>query len=305
MAAPKKPAPVCRPASSSITQRRPDFIRVMIHLLKIFASLPLWFLHSLGWSLGWLVFLGSAGYRRRFLMQARQAGVPWRDWRAAVGEAGKLVAELPRLWFGRSVAVRWEGEGLIDAALQAGRGVIFLTPHLGSFEVTARAYAQKFSGVQPMTVLYRPPRQGWLRRLVDQSRSRPGLLTAPTTLGGVRQVARALKSGQSVGLLPDQVPPQDQGVWVPFFGRDAYTMTLAARLARQTGAVVLMAWGERLSWGRGYRVHVQSLESAWPDDVKAAVTLMNRALERLILRAPRQYLWGYARYKQPRQDAAP
>lgn len=296
------PAPVCRPASSSVTRRPEYFIRVIIRLLKIFAWLPLWFSHGLGALLGWLVFLGSSTYRHRFLMQANQACVSPRDWRVAVGEAGKLVAELPRLWFGRPVPVRWVGDSLINEALVAGRGVLFLTPHLGSFEVTAQAYARRFGSAKPMTVLYRPPRQDWLRPLVAQSRERPGLLTAPTTLGGVRQLTRALRAGQSVGLLPDQVPPLGQGVWAPFFGREAYTMTLAVRLAHQTGATVLLAWGKRLSWGRGYQVQVQALDQVWPDDATQAAHLMNTALERLIQRCPGQYLWGYARYKQARQD---
>ena len=82
-------------------------------------------------------------------------------------------------------------------------------------------------------------------------------------------------------------------------------MTLAVRLAKQTGATVLLAWGERLSWGRGYVVQVNALAETWPDDDGQAVRMMNAALERLILNCPRQYLWGYARYKRPRQDATP
>ena len=79
-------------------------------------------------------------------------------------------------------------------------------------------------------------------------------------------------------------------------------MTLSVRLAQQTGATVLMAWGERLSWGRGYRVHVQPLPAALPADGAQAVRIINAALETLIRDCPQQYLWGYARYKQPRQE---
>ena len=103
-----------------------------------------------------------------------------------------------------------------------------------------------------------------------------------------------------MGLLPDQVPPDGLGVWAQFFGRAAYTMTLSTRLARQTGAVLLLAWGERLPAGRGYRVHLR----AWPGDVEpdpvAAATQVNAQMERLVRECPQQYLWGYARYKQPR-----
>jgi KDO2-lipid IV(A) lauroyltransferase len=102
-------------------------------------------------------------------------------------------------------------------------------------------------------------------------------------------------------LLPDQVPPLGMGLWVPFFGREAYTMTLAARLAQQTGAAVLVAWGERLPWGRGYRVHVTPLLAALPPDSVLAAGVINQAMEALIRSCPQQYLWGYARYKQPRE----
>ena len=274
----------------------------MTTLFKTLSTLPLWLLHAAGWSLGWLVFALSGVYRRRFLANARQAGMGWRQWGVAVGESGKLVAELPRLWLGRPVPVQWMGAQQVEEALALGRGVLFLTPHLGCFEITAQAYAQRYGQAQPMTVLFRPSRQAWLREVMRTARARPGLDTAPTTLAGVKQMIKALKRGESLGLLPDQVPPLGMGVWTPFFNRDAYTMTLSVRLAQQTGATVLMAWGERLPWGRGYRVHVQPLPAALPLENAQALQLINSALEKLIRDCPQQYLWGYARYKQPRQE---
>ena len=260
--------------------------------------------HAIGWVCGWLVFVASSVYRRRFLTNARQAGMVWRQWSGAVGAAGQLVAELPRLWFGRPPAVQWVGARHIDAALAGGVGVVFLTPHLGCFEVTAQAYACRYGQFgQPMTVLYRPPRKAWLQALVASARARPGLTTAPTTLAGVKQMIKALKRGQCVGLLPDQVPPLGMGLWAPFFGRAAYTMTLPTRLAQQTGTTVLIAWGERLPWGQGYRVHVQPLPATLPCDATQAAASVNRAMEDLVRACPHQYLWGYARYKQPRQEA--
>jgi KDO2-lipid IV(A) lauroyltransferase len=166
--------------------------------------------------------------------------------------------------------------------------------------VTAQAYAARFG---PITVLFRPARKPWLRELVATSRNRPNMVAVPTTLAGVRQMLRALRAGEAVGLLPDQVPPQGQGVWAPFFGREAYTMTLPARLARQTGAAVLFAWGERLPAGRGYRVHVRRFEGELDSDPARAAAQVNAEMERLVRAGPQQYLWGYARYKQPRGEA--
>jgi KDO2-lipid IV(A) lauroyltransferase len=265
-------------------------------LFRVLALLPLPVLHAVGAALGWVSFLVSGTYRRRFLENAHQAGYALSQVSAAVAEAGKLVFEAPRLWFGKTPPVEWEGAPLVDAARAAGRGIVFLTPHLGCFEVTAQSYAARFGRI---TVLYRPARKPWLRELVDTARSRANLDTAPTTLSGVKQMLKALKAGDAVGLLPDQVPPDKMGVWAPFFGRNAYTMTLSARLAQQTGAAVLLVWGERLPWGRGYRVHVR----AWPDglagDTAAAAAQVNGQMESLVRECPQQYLWGYARYKAP------
>jgi KDO2-lipid IV(A) lauroyltransferase len=94
------------------------------------------------------------------------------------------------------------------------------------------------------------------------------------------------------------------GVWAPFFGKPAYTMTLASRLAQQTGAVLLLAWGERLPGGRGYVVRLAPFEEALPAGGAAqaeSAAAVNRAMERLIRRCPQQYLWGYDRYKTPRR----
>lgn len=274
-----------------------------MHLLfRTLAILPLGLLQALGWALGCLVAVLSPTYRRRMLANATQAGFgAGMAWQGAA-HAGAMVMELPRLWLGAPVPIQWVGSELIDKALLEGRGVVFLTPHLGGFEVTAQAYAQRFGEHKPMTVLFRPARKSWLRSVVAQARKRPGLLTAPTSLAGVKQLIQALRRGQCVGLLPDQVPPQGQGVWAPFFGKDAYTMTLAVRLAQQTGARVLLACAER-RWGK-FVVHVhaldESLEGLSPE---AGAACINRAMERLIRTCPQQYLWGYARYKTPRQES--
>ncbi|WP_439517800.1 lysophospholipid acyltransferase family protein [Hydrogenophaga sp.] len=277
---------------------------VLIRFLFRFASLlPLPVLHALGWCLGWLSFALSSRYRRRLFAHAQQAGFSRGVALASVGESGKLVAELPRLWLGRSVPVAWEGAEHIEAALAERRGVLFLTPHLGCFEVAAQAYAQRFGDRQPTTVLFRPARKAWLRELMAGARERPGLFTAPTTLAGVKQLIKALKAGQAVGLLPDQVPPAGQGVWAPFFGRDAYTMTLSARLVHASQARILIAWCERLSGGRGYRVHVRPFEGsggvALSEDAGEAAAQINRAMEMLVRECPQQYLWSYDRYKAP------
>jgi Kdo2-lipid IVA lauroyltransferase/acyltransferase len=286
-----------------------------------------------GWA-GWLAYALSPSYRRRLCANAALAGLSTTDRRAAVAEAGRLVLELPHLWLRPAQEpiadpLRWEGAELIEARLGQPGGLLLLTPHMGSFEMAGQAVAERFGARQPMTVLYRPARQPWLRELEATARARPGMATAPANLAGVRQMIRALRRGDTVGLLPDQVPPEGQGVWAPFFGQPAYTMTLAARLAQQTGAAVLTLWCERLPRGAGYVVRVSRLAEPLPDvrgesgdgkagdgkagDSKAggneaalqeaAALAINRSMEALILQHPGQYLWGYHRYKGPRKGA--
>ena len=265
---------------------------------------PLWLLHSCGFALGWLAYLLSPTYRRRMHEHAKLAGYGASVVRAAVAQAGKMAAELPRLWLGKSVPIFWGDTDCVDQAYQSDKGVVFLTPHMGCFEVVAQGLAQRYSAQHgPLTVLYRPARQPGLTKVMEESRQRPGLETAPTSLAGVRKMIKALRSGRAVGMLPDQVPPEGLGVWSPFFGKEAYTMTLAARLVQQTGAVPLLCWGERLSFGRGFRLHFSPFVQTLNDDLNAAVAQINFETERVISQRPEQYLWGYGRYKTPRVEA--
>ena len=276
---------------------------------------PLRLLHAVGGWLGWLPYLLSPSYRRRLRQNAATAGLCAHQRRAAVAEAGRMVLELPRLWLrapGQAIAdpLQWDNAELVSALLAQGRGLILLTPHVGSFELAAQAYAQRFGAEKPLTALYRPARQPWLRELQEQARARPGLLTAPANLAGVRQLLRALRRGETLGMLPDQVPPAGQGVWAPFFGQPAYTMTLVARLLQQTAAAVCLIWVERRPRGGGYVVHLRPLPTPLPERLAAqaeqawllaSATVLNEAMEWVIQQLPTQYLWGYHRYKQPRQ----
>ncbi len=285
----------------------------MLFLLRWLSRRPLRHLHAIGAALGWLVYGLSPSYRRRLLGNAQRAGIAPAQRRQSVAEAGKMVMESLRLWLRPSEQpiadpLHWQGEPLIDEALALGRGLIFLTPHLGSFEITAQGYAQRYGAQQPITVMYRPARYRVLRELEEAARARAALATAPASIGGVRQMMRALKRGEAVGLLPDQVPPEGMGVWADFFGAPAYTMTLAARLAQQSGAPIVLAWCERLPAGQGYHLRLSRLAEALPlqgDDAQALqqaqAAVINRAMESLIRQCPQQYLWGYNRYKRPRR----
>lgn len=284
----------------------------MTLVFKCLSWLPLWLAHGIGAALGWVVFVASPTYRGRFLANSKLAGYTFSEVNGAIASSGRMVAELPKLWMSSAGKLQgkaeapftWRGKEHIEAAYATGKGVIFLTPHLGSFEMIGQAWGQDFGKVHGnFTVLFRPARKAWMAELVANSRNRPGLATVPTNLSGVRQMIKALRKGEAVGLLPDQVPPDGMGLWTPFFGKDAYTMTLAARLSAQTGATVLVGFGERLSFGRGYILHISPLKKVLSEDLNLAVAQMNLEMEALIRTCPTQFLWGYGRYKEPRKEA--
>ena len=274
-------------------------------MMPLLARLPLRVLHAIGSVLGWGMYLLSPAYRARLRANLAQAGfADAATRRAAIAEAGRMVAEAPKLWLRprdevMALVRRVEGLQAAAAARKAGKGVVFLTPHYGCFEITAHVVAE----VGPLTALYRPARNERLERMIQGGRARGNVTLAAATLGGVRQLLAALKRGDAVGILPDQVPAEGEGEWVEFFGRPAYTMTLAGKLAARADVAAFLVMGRRLPGGEGYEVRVTPLAPARAGEPPAR--RVNRALEEAIGAHPAQYLWGYNRYKRPPGAPAP
>jgi KDO2-lipid IV(A) lauroyltransferase len=152
-------------------------------------------------------------------------------------------------------------------------------------------------------VLYRPPKQAWLQPLIESGRGgarftwrRP---TSPAC-GAAQGAARH----EAVGMLPDQVPGTGEGVWADFFGRPAYTMTLAARLSEAGGRATVFWPTPSACPGGAASMHLEAPESR-------SKARSKRALRRSTGRwsahppLPQQYLWGYNRYKAPRGAGGP
>lgn len=261
-------------------------------LLRLLGRLPLGVLRALGAALGLMALAGSGSYRRKLRGNLRQAGYPgWAMTLKAAAEAGCTLGELAWVWCRpvAAVAARVRADHLapLEEAERRGRGIIFVTPHLGGFDVTARYYAAR----APIVVMFKPPKQAWLRPLVEMSRNADGLRAVPAASSGVRAMLRALRAGGAVGLLPDQVPALGEGEWAPFFGAPAYSMTLPRGLVMATDAAVVLAAGIRIPGG--WRLHLETFEGV-PEPSE-----LNARMQALIQRWPAQYLWGYNRYRQP------
>ena len=275
----------------------------MIAVFRFLSLLPLAWLHVLGALTGWLAWLFSPTYRRHLRENMRLAlgtDDARRFRNAAIAHAGKQFIELAKIWLrpledAVSQVVAVSGWELVEAAAREGKGIVYLTPHLGCFEITAQYLSTK----APITVLYRPPKRAWMQTLIETGRARTQLHIAAADLAGVRTLLKALKRGEAVGLLPDQAPKVGEGRWLDFFGKPAYTMTLAARLT-ESGAAVIMVWAERLPAGAGYHFHLQAPTQPIVGTTEARAQQISHEIEILIRQCPQQYLWGYNRYKQRR-----
>jgi len=269
-------------------------------LLAAFSLLPLPAVHGLGVLLGWLGAILSFKHARLTKINLQSSGIYQdeiefkRAVRQNIGESGKALLETLAIWFRNdkrqlSLVRSFDGWNHIEAGLARGKGIIFLTPHMGCFEITSLYVATR----HPVTVLYRPPRHAWMLPLMNMGRKRGKIILAQANIHGVKQLLQAIKRGEAIGMLPDQAPLEGEGEWAPFFGRPAYTMTLVSKLAKKTGAQVLMVFGERLSYGRGYDIHIRPIA----DGGINTPTLLNTEIERTVMQCPTQYLWGYDRYK--------
>ena len=271
-------------------------------IFRALARLPLSWLHRLGGWAGWLTWRFSGAYRKR-LEENLVRATGRRDpalLAAAIAETGRQAMELPFVWLRPQAevlarVVRVEGRELIERARADGASVLLLTAHLGCFEMCA----QYCSTHGPITVLYRPPRKKALQPLMEAGRARGDIRVAPADVSGVRRLVKALRGGEMVGMLPDQAPGQGEGVWAPFFGRPAWTMTLAARLSEVKGVKVIMLWTERLPRGEGFVLRLTEPVEPIEGSLEERCVAINREIERLILTCPSQYLWGYNRYKRP------
>lgn len=275
------------------------FLKVICSLLD---RLSLKWIHRLGGCLGRLFYVLATKQNKLLVDNLRQSGLfrTEQDLQQAVcqnqREMGKFILESLAIW-SRSQAqvLKWvrhvHGKACLDEAITHGKGILFLTPHIGCFEITSIYYAS----MHPITVLHRDSRQLWVRTFMQAGRQKGQVILAPASLKGVRQMLKALYASQAVGILPDQIASKGQGEWCDFFGKPMYTMTLVSQLLSRVDIHVILVVAERLADGLGYDLHLKTVS---PDTVSSP-TQLNQVLETLVRQFPLQYMWSYDRYKQP------
>jgi KDO2-lipid IV(A) lauroyltransferase len=228
--------------------------------------------------------------------------------KASLIETCKTFSELGALWLWKvdkvlELVQEVSGELCLQQALERGKGVLLLTPHLGAWELAGLYASSRYK----LTGLYRPPKLLGLEKLIRNARERAGGQFVATDQSGIRALYQSLRRGQIVGILPDQVPNEvGSGVFAPFFKLATYTMVLVPRFARKSGATVIFTYAERLPQGRGFHLHFfPASNDIAANDMKIAAAALNKGVEQCVKACPEQYQWSYKRFKRlPEGDAS-
>jgi KDO2-lipid IV(A) lauroyltransferase len=268
---------------------------------RIFSSLPLLILQWIGAGIGLIIYIVSPRYRRRLTANLQNAGLisgfkvsPL----SAAYQAGMIFADTIWIWrhpksaISKTTVDDWKQ--FSDLASN-GKGLIILASHMGGFEIIPRIFSQ----VMKTTVMYKPARKHWINQLMVKSRSYSGVEFVEANLSGVRKIKRALKNGEIIGILADQVPSVADGVWAKFFNQYAYTTSFPYKLTHLNDVATIFMSAERLSYGRGWHVKTKLMARESLKSPIAAATQMNHFFEQHIMQKPHQYMWSYNRYKTP------
>ncbi len=279
-------------------------------LLRLLTLLPVPALGRLGDGLGLLLWALAPGRRHivrtnlQLAFADRTRAERRRLERAHFRSAARGVLEGALAWWApiERLTPHYTVEGLehLEAAREAGRGVILLLPHHTTIEMGGRIISHHVPDFHPS---YKPTKDAAFNAAMVRARSDSvaGLLRSDD----MRAILRALRSGGVISYSPDQDFGRQGTVFAPFMGVPTSTLTMTARLARTSGAPIVPLHCRRLP---GNRWHVR-LEPALRDfpsgDDAADAARINRVIEEQVAQAPEQYLWLHRRFKTRPEPGAP
>lgn len=291
-------------------------VLLLSFLLRLVSVLPLIIIQQLGVLLGVLLWYTSSRMSKitreniQLCFPEMSEREQHRLARRSLQETGKSILETAHAWMApmelcMSEFVAIAGEAHVRQAVRNKRGVIFVIPHLGNWEML-----NLYLGVHyPLTHMYQPSDSAELSRAILRWRQRSGTRFVPVSVAGIRSQYTRLKAGDNIGAMPDQEPAQPSGVFSSFFGQAAITSTLLPSLQQRSGAEVIIAFAQRLPRGEGFKIVFQTVTPSDPgsDPASSATGMegdrlidpqtLNNAIEMAVTGLPEQYLWSYKRFR--------
>lgn len=279
--------------------------RIIHFLITIMAYLPLSVLRALGSSIGVIAMKFSKRSSKRLKANLIATGMCTEDEvdemaRKTAQELGKTLVETTCIAWHRSkehnakLIVKAINYDYMEQELLSGKPIVFLTPHISNFEIALKYTAYKISN-RVFTVLYKPSKDEWFNQMMIDGRTEDNIKPVPTNRMGVFTLAKDLRAGGVIGVLPDSIASSGDGVWVEFFGKKVFATTLAAKMSMMPGAVTFIVATKRVK--NGFEVNYIPFV---PDtDITTVVQDIYKVIEKAVLEAPEQYYWSYDRFRVP------
>jgi KDO2-lipid IV(A) lauroyltransferase len=212
---------------------------------------------------------------------------------------GRTVAEYPHLHrfnkVGPGTRIEVEGVEHVERAMASGQGVMFLSAHLANWEMMP--ISGQLWGL-PGAAVVRPPNNPYVARWIARQRAINGPTEQIGKHSGARRIFAQLRSGKVIYMLVDQ--RNDEGIAVPFFGRDAMTTPVPAALALKLGSKILVA-GNRRRVGAHFTVTVAPGPDVHPSgdetaDTRILTERITAQVEAIIRSDPSRWLWIHRRW---------
>ena len=286
---------------------------IAVSMLQIIYWLPNSITHAAGRLIGRLAYKFSARKRNIILTNltiafpemprveklklAKQSAI----------QSGLLISEFPDAWLGSRQKIEQQiidikNVELVTQIRENNQPLLVIAPHIGNWEFLVQWVQLNY----PLIGLYSPSKLPQVDRLIYDARKKFGCKPFSTDAKGIMQLLRGLKQGGFMMMLPDQVPRENAGIYSPFFGKPAYTMTLLHKLVIKSKAKVLFAECIRRQDKIGFDIEFETARfDVSESDVATFNADMNRQIENIIRRHPEQYVWDYKRFRRQQDGSDP
>ncbi len=277
---------------------------IIIGLMSAASLIPLSWLQAIGSVCGRLYFVIHR--KRRFVAECNikhcfpemsedeQAQLLWKN----AEETGKWVCETPFAWFSKPERAMKKttikNPEKLQEAFDKKKGVVIIMPHYGNWEMMNYYLPQNY----PSGCMYKAAKSETLEKVITDSRERVGTKMFNVDMTGVRQALKHIKQGNLLVVLSDHIPERKAGVYAPFFGLPALTGKMTHTFVRPNKAEVLLVTATRKAKGAGFEIEFHDVEGMDSKDSLAAATGLNKAIEKVVRKAPEQYQWLYKRFRR-------
>ncbi|WP_144392464.1 lysophospholipid acyltransferase family protein [Pleionea sediminis] len=273
---------------------------------RLVAILPFNFVRWLGWQFGRLLYWTRSRHFRTTIKNLDYCHLPeLADSQQVIARescrhTGAMVLESLWIWQRSNqdtlkLVVEVEGEALLKQAISQNNGVILTGPHFGNWELITLWVAQFYE----TSAIYRAAKLESIDQIIRKGRSKTGAKLITGERKNARKILTALKRNEVFVVLSDQEPEKGSGVYAPFFGRPAYTMTLPAKLIQKTGAALLTFDFKRVKGGFKLTIGPADFASIHQLDELTFCRELNATIEQIIKKDLAQFEWGYKRFKTP------